>query len=380
MYADKILKGAQPGRSSHRAAYEVRAGHQPQDRQGPSPYDPALAAGAGGSGHRVVNRRRFLLTSLAGALAGRLAAEAQQPATPVIGWLSARSREDTAHLVAAFLRGLGENGFVEGQNVVIEYRWAQGRYDRLPTMATEIVHRPVSVLASTGGEPAAAAAKAATSRVPIVFAIGGDPVKQGFTASFRRPGGNATGVSGLTNDLEPKRLGLLRELVPRAATIGVLVNPQFPPSECQVKDVQEAARSLRLQIDILRASSDQEISAAFDAVTRRHLPALAVAGDPFFDTRRDKLVALAAHHAIPTMYHVREFAEAGGLISYGIDFSEVYRQVGVYVGQILKGAKPADLPVMEPSRFELVINLKTAKALGLTIPPSLLARVDQVIE
>ena len=327
-----------------------------------------------------MNRRRFLLTSLAGALAGRLAAEAQQPTTPVIGWLSARSREDTAHLVAAFLRGLGENGFVEGQNVVIEYRWAQGRYDRLPTMATELVHRPVSVLASTGGEPAAAAAKAATSRVPIVFAIGGDPVKQGFTASFRRPGGNATGVSGLTNDLEPKRLGLLRELVPRAATIGVLVNPQFPPSERQMKDVQEAARSLKLQIDILRASSDQEISAAFDAVTRRHLPALAVAGDPFFDTRRDKLVALAAHHAIPTMYHVREFAEAGGLISYGSNPIANYLQAAAYVARIVKGTAPADLPVQQPTKFELVINLKTAKTLGLTVPLTLQAAADEVIE
>ena len=327
-----------------------------------------------------MDRRRFLFTLLAGALAVPLVGEAQQTATPVIGWLSARSREDTRHLVNAFLRGLAEGGFKEGHNVTIEYRWAEGRYDQLPTLAAELVRHRVSVLASTGGEPSALAAKTATSAIPIVFAIGGDPVKQGLVASFNRPAGNATGVSGLTSELEPKRLGLLRDLVPQTAAFTVLVNPQFPESERQVKDVQQAAQLLNLQVEILRATTEREIGVAFDTVARRRLSALVVAADPFFDTRRQKFVSLAAQHAVPTMYQVREFVEAGGLVSYGIDFSDVYRQVGVYVGRILHGARPADLPVVQPSRFEFVINLKTAKALGLTIPPSLLARADQVIE
>ena len=325
-------------------------------------------------------KRRDLLRMVAGTtLACPVPVTAQQPPLPVIGYLSARSPQDTGHLVDAFRRGLGEGGFVEGQNVTIEYRWAHGQYDRLPSMAAELVRRPVSVLASTGGEPAALAAKAATSTIPIVFAIGGDPVKQGLAASFSRPGGNATGISLLTNTLEPKRLGLLRDLVPRGATIGFLLNPNFPPAQDQLNDIQEAARTSAQQMHVLRASTDAEIGAAFEAAAQRRVAALAVAADPFFDTRREKLVALAARFAVPAMYHFREFAQAGGLVSYGIDASDVYRQVGVYVGRILKGTKPADLPVMQASKFALVVNLKTAKALGLTLPQSWLLQADEVI-
>jgi putative ABC transport system substrate-binding protein len=267
-------------------------------------------------------RRREFITLLGGAAAWPLAARAQQPAMPVIGYLSARSPDDTTHLLAAFRRGLGEHGFVEGQNVTIEYRWALGRYDRLQEMATELVRRPVAVLTATGGEPSALAAKAATSTIPIVFSIGGDPVKQGLVASYNRPGGNATGVSLLTSPLEQKRLGLLRELVPQATTMGFLLNPTLPQSGSQLSDIQEAARTLNLQIHVLRASTDHEIDSAFETVAPQRIQALAVAADPFFDTRREKLVALAARHAVPTMYHFREYAVAGGLVSYGVDPSD----------------------------------------------------------
>jgi putative ABC transport system substrate-binding protein len=327
-----------------------------------------------------MRRRDFITLLSSAAVAWPIAARAQQPAMPVIGYLSARSPDDTAHLVAAFRRGLGEGGFVEGQNVTIEYRWALGQYDRLPAMAAELARRPVAILATTGGEPAALAAKAATSTIPIVFLIGGDPVKVGLAASYNRPGGNATGMNILTATLEAKRLGLLHELVPQAATIGVLLNPNFQPAESQLRDVQEAARTIGLQIHVLHAGTDRELDAAFETIAQQRIAALAVTADPFFDTRRDKLVALAARHAVPTMYHFREFAAAGGLISYGIDTLETNRQLGVYAGQILKGAKPADLPVMQPTKFEFVINLKTAKALGLDVPPGLSARADELIE
>jgi putative tryptophan/tyrosine transport system substrate-binding protein len=327
-----------------------------------------------------VKRREFITLLGGAATAWPLAVRAQQPAMPVIGWLSARSPHDTVPLVAAFHRGLGEDGFVEGQNVTIEYRWALGEYDRLPAMAAELVRRPVTVLATTGGEPAALAAQAATSTIPIVFAIGGDPVKLGLAASYNRPGGNATGINILTATLEAKRLGLLHELVPQAATIGVLLNPKFQPANSQLRDLQQAAPALGLQIQVLRASTDSELDAAFETVTQQRIAALAATADPFFDTRRDKLVALAARHAVPTMYHFREFAVAGGLVSYGIDPLETYRQVGVYVGRVLKGAKPADLPVLQPTKFEYVINLKTAKALGLTVSNSMQLLADEVIE
>jgi putative ABC transport system substrate-binding protein len=238
----------------------------------------------------------------------------------------------------------------------------------------------VTVLTATGGEPAALAAKAATSTIPIVFTVGGDPVKQGLVASYNRPGGNATGVSLLTSPLEPKRLGLLRELVPQATTIGFLLNPNLPQSGSQLSDVQEAARAINLQIHILRAGTDREIDSAFETVAQQRIPALAVAADPFFDTRREKLVALAARHAVPTMYHFREFAVAGGLVSYGIDPSDAYRLVGVYTGRVLKGVKPAELPVLQSTKFEFVINLKTAKALGIKFSDNLLSLADEVIE
>jgi len=326
-----------------------------------------------------VNRRSFI-TLLGGAAAWPLAASAQQPAMPVIGYLSARSPDDTAHLVAAFRRGLGEGGLVEGENVVIEYRWALGQYNRLPAMAMELVHRPVALLATTGGEPVALAAKAATTTIPIVFLIGGDPVKARLAASYNRPGGNATGVNMLTETLEPKRLGLLRELVPQAAVIGVILNPNFAPAEDQLKAVQEAARSLSLQVHALRASTGAEIDAAFEAIAQHRISALVVPANPLFDARRDNLVALAARYAVPAMYAFRDYAVTGGLMSYGPDLADLYRQVGLYAGRILKGDKPADLPVLQPTKFEFVINLRTAKALGFEVPPTVLALADEVIE
>src|SRR5262245_860444 len=326
-----------------------------------------------------LKRREFITLLGGGAAVWPFAAQAQQPAMPVIGDLRARSPEDTTHLVAAFRRGLAENGYVEGQNVAIEYRWARGQVDRLAALAAELAGRSVAILVATGGESAALAAKAATSTIPIVFSMG-DPVKAGLAASYNRPGGNATGINLLTDTLEPKRLGLLHELMPQAATIAFLLNPDFPSAEDQSKDMQEAARAIGLHIHALRANTDREIETAFETVAQHRIGALAVAASPFFDTRRDTLVALAARHAVPTMYHFREFAAAGGLMSYGIDPVDAYRQVGVYAGRVLKGAKPADLPVLQPTKFEFVINLKTAKALSLEIPARLLSFVDEVIE
>jgi putative ABC transport system substrate-binding protein len=325
-------------------------------------------------------KRRELITLLGGTALWPLGAYAQQPAMPVIGYLSARSPEDTAHLVEAFRRGLGETGFFEGHNVTTEYRWALGHQDRLPALAADLVQKPVTVLVSTGGESAALAAKAATSTIPIAFIIGGDPVKLGLAASYRRPGGNATGISILTATLEPKRLELLRELMPHVSTIGALLDPNFPPYEGQLRDLREAARMLDLQVQELRASTDAEIDLAFETVARQRIAALTVVAGPFFDTRREKLVDLAVRHAVPTMYHFREFPVAGGLISYGIDSRVSYRHIGVYAGGILKGEKPAELPVLQPTKFELVINLKTAKALGLKVPLTLQVAADEVIE
>ena len=325
-------------------------------------------------------RRREFITLLGGvATTWPLAARAQQPAMPVIGFLSARSPEESAHLVAAFQSGLADNGYIAGQTVLIEYRWALGQYDRLPTMAADLVRRPVAVLAAVGGEPAAMAAKTVTSTIPIVFAMD-DPVKQGLVESFNRPGGNATGMAVLSPDLEAKRLGLLHELVPQASTIGVLLNPNFPPAQHQLEEVQIAAQATNLQILALRASTDRDIDEAFDRLIKQRIAALSVASDPFFDTRRDKLIGLAARYAVPTIYQFREYPAAGGLISYGIDIANVYRQIGIYVGRILKGAKPADLPVMQPTKFELVLNLKTAKTLHLAIPSGVFSIADEVIE
>jgi putative tryptophan/tyrosine transport system substrate-binding protein len=326
-------------------------------------------------------KRRAFITLIGGAVAAwPLAARAQQPAMPTIGYLSARSPEDTPHLVEAFRRGLKEAGFVEGQNVTVEYRWAFGQHDRLPALAADLVRKPVAVLVSTGGESAALAAKAATSTIPIAFIIGGDPVKLGLAATYSQPGGNATGISIMTSTLEPKRLELLRELVPQASTIGVFLDPNFPPYEGQLRDLREAARELGLQVQELRVSTDTEIEQAFETVARQHIAAVMVVAGPFFDTRREKLVTSATRYAVPAMYHFREFTVAGGLVSYGIDSRVSYRQIGVYAGGILKGEKVADLPIIQPTKFELVINLKTAKALGLKVPLTLQVAADEVIE
>jgi putative tryptophan/tyrosine transport system substrate-binding protein len=328
-----------------------------------------------------MRRREFIAVASVGvAVAWPLAARAQQTAMPVIGFLNSRTAADTGHLVRGFRRGLAESDYVEGQNVAIEYRWASGRYDRLPELALELVRRPVAVIVATGGDPVGLAAKAATSTIPIIFVVSGDPAKLGLAASFTRPGGNSTGLSIFTSDIGAKRLGLLRELVPQAAKIGFLSNPTFPTAETQLNDVQEGARSLGVEIEIFRASTEAEIESAFNAIPQQRLGALVVAADPFYDTRRVQLVVLMARHSLPAMYHLREYAAAGGLMSYGIDLADVYRQMGSYAGKILRGAKPADLPVVQPTRFELVINLPTARVLGLTVPQSLLAAADEVIE
>ena len=325
-------------------------------------------------------RRRDFLLGLGGAAAWPLSARAQQPAMPVIGYLSTRSPDESPHMVAAFYRGLAENGYAEGRNVTVEYRWALGQYDRLPALAAELARWPVTLLAATGGDPAARAAKAATATVPIVATFTDDPVGSGLIASLSRPGGNITGISNLTSTLEAKRLGLLRELVPQAATVGVLLNPNWPAAANQLRDLQEAARAIGLQLHVLRASTDREIDTAFESVVQHRISALVVASDAFFNSRRDQLTALAGRHAVPTMYSFRDYALAGGLISYGIDLVDVYRHIGVYAGRILKGAKPGDLPVVQPTKFELVINLKTAKALGLALPLLLQQLADEVIE
>jgi putative tryptophan/tyrosine transport system substrate-binding protein len=327
-----------------------------------------------------MRRREFIMLLVSATTTWPVPARAQQPPVPVIGYLSARSPEDTANLLAAFRSGLAQNGFVEGQNVAIEYRWARGQYDRLSAMAAELVGRSVSLLTTTGGEPAAFAASAATSTIPIVFTVGGDPVKEGLVASFSRPGGNATGITLLTNLLEPKRFSLLRELVPPKSTIAVLLNPKFSAAAQILSDVRAAAKATDLQIQVLQASTDGELDAAFEAISRGHFAALATTADPFFDTRREKITALAARCAVPAMYHAREYVLAGGLMSYGIDFSEAYRQTGIYAGRVLKGEKPADLPMMQATKFLMVVNLKTAKALGIKISDNLLSLADEVIE
>jgi len=324
-------------------------------------------------------KRRTFITLLGGAAAAwPLAARAQQPAMPVIGFLHAASPEPFAPLVAAFRRGLNETGYVEGQNVTIEYRWAEFQNDRLPALAADLIAHKVTVL-SVFGPPTTLAAKAATVTIPIVFVVGVDPVDSGLVASLNRPGGNLTGVTLLTASLGAKRVGLLRELIPKADLMAVLVNTTSE-GMTQAKDVQDAARKAGLRAIVLNAATDADIDAAFATLSRQRIGGLMVGGDQFLDTKLDRIVALAARHSMPTIYHRRDFVAGGGLMSYGTSVVEVYRQVGIYTGRILKGEKPADLPVLQPTKFELVINLKTAKALGITIPPGVLAIADEVIE
>ena len=307
-----------------------------------------------------------------------LAAEGQQKAMPVIGVLSTGS-PGPSPFMAAFRQGLSEAGYVEGQNLAIEYRWAEGHYDRLPALAADLVGRKVDLIMA-GSPPSALAAKSATSTIPIVFRSGADPVGDGLVASLARPGGNLTGVSFVADELTAKRLELLSELVPRAGVIALLVNPNNATAERVIRDVQEAARTKRLQLHVLKASSESEIDTAFASLVQLHAGALVVAGDPFLSSRREKFVALASRHAVPSIYAWREFAASGGLISYGPSLTLAFRLVGHYAGKVLKGAKPADLPVEQPTKFELVINLKTAKALGLKIPQTLLLRADEIIQ
>jgi putative ABC transport system substrate-binding protein len=327
-----------------------------------------------------MRRREFLV--LLGAAASRpLAARAQQPAMPVIGFLSGRSPYESSGAVAEFRQGLDETGYFESKNVVIEYRWAEGRYDRLPALAAELVSRQVTVIAAVGGPSSGLAAKGATATIPIVFISGADPVQEGLVASLNKPGGNATGVAPLLPAMEGKRFGLLHEVVPNAALIGVLLNPAAASYlDRETSDVQEAARVVGQQLLILRASTEEAIEAAFAIAVEQRAGGLLVAADPFFVSRREQIVALAARYAIPAIYEVREYATAGGLMTYGINIGDAYHQVGSYVGRILKGEKPANLPVLQPTKFEFVINLTTAKALGVAIPPGLLSIADEVIE
>jgi putative tryptophan/tyrosine transport system substrate-binding protein len=325
-------------------------------------------------------RRRDFITLVGGAtVALPLVAQAQQPAMPVIGFLTSASPEAYAPMITAFRQGLKEAGYVEGHNVAIEYRWAEGHYDRLPALAADLVRRQVAEIV-TGGTPAALAAKAASSTIPIVINVGIDPAQIGLVASFNRPGGNVTGLALLTVELAAKQLEVLHELLRTSAAVALLVNPNNPVTEPVTKGVRDAARSLGLQLHVLNASKEGEIDAAFGKLIELRAGALVVSGDPFFNSRRDQIVALAARHALPAIYVWREFVVAGGLMSYGTDLADAYRQVGIYAGKILKGAKPADLPVERVVRLELVINLKTAKTLGLTFPITLLGRADEVIE
>jgi putative ABC transport system substrate-binding protein len=325
-------------------------------------------------------KRREFITLLVGAAAWPLAARAQQPAMPVVGFLDPRSPDGNADRVRAFRQGLKEAGFVEGENVASEYRWAENQIDRLPALAAELVGRRVAVFVTTGGAAAAFAAKAATTTIPIVFVTAEDPVRAGLVASLARPGGNLTGINFFSAELVAKRLELLRELVPAAARVAVLVNPTGPTVETTLKDVEPAARALGLQIQVLNASTGREINAAFATFVRERLDALFVGIDPFFVSRRVQIVQLAARHAVPAIFQYRAFVEAGGLMSYGGSVTDSYRLSGVYTGRILKGEKPADLPVQQATKVELMINLKTAKALSLTVPLPLLARADEVIE
>jgi putative ABC transport system substrate-binding protein len=328
-----------------------------------------------------MTRREFIALLGSGVTAWPVAARAQQPATPVIGYLGSQSPEEFAGRLRAFRQGLSETGYVEGMNVDIEYRWAENQYDRFPALLADLVRSKVTVIAAVTGTPPALAAKAATTTIPIVFATAGDPVALGLVASLNRPGGNLTGVATLTVELGPKQLEMLRELVPTATIIALLVNPTNPTNaETLSRDLQAAARTLGLQLHVLHASTERDFDPVFASLPRLRAGALVIGSDPFFNGRSQQLAALALRHAMPTMFPFREYAIAGGLMSYGNSFADAHRQVGAYTGRILKGEKPADMPIQQSVKVELVINLKTAKALGLDVPPALLARADEVIE
>jgi putative ABC transport system substrate-binding protein len=325
-------------------------------------------------------RRRDFITLLGSAAAWPLAARAQQPRMPVVGFLNGTSAPSFAPMVAGFRRGLSSVGYVEGQNVAIEFRWAESQPDRLPALAADLVRRGVAVIAATGGLQTVLAAKTATADIPIVFTSGSDPVRLGIIASFNRPGGNATGVNMLITEIEAKRLGLLHELVPAAARIAVIVDPNNPDSDIELRDVQAGASRIGVELDVLHAARGEEVDAVFATLAHSGAQALLVTGSPFFLAQRERIVTLTARHRVPAIYEASSYAAVGGLMSYGPSIPDAYRQVGVYVGQILKGAKPADLPVIQPTAIELTINLKTARAMGLEIPPTLLALADELIE
>ena len=325
-------------------------------------------------------KRRDFLTLLGGSAAWPMTVRAQNAALPVVGFLHSRGQEDATHIAGGFRRGLRDAGFIDGQNIRVEYRWARGHYEQLPALAQELASIPASVIVAGGGSPAALAAKSASSMIPIVFVMSADPVKLGLAESINRPGANVTGINIYATVLDPKRLSLLHDLIPTASTIGFLVNASFPPSLQQISSAEAAARGMGLRIDVLRASSEQEIYAAFESFGKNNIRALAVASSPYFDDHRTRIVDLAARYSIPTIYHFREYAVAGGLVSYGVDIVDAYRQMAIYVSQILKGAKVSELPILDATKFDLVINLKTAKALGLTIPSGVLAIADDVIE
>ena len=326
-------------------------------------------------------RRREFIALISGAAAGwPLAARAQQPAMPVIGFLSSRSPSESASVEAAFREGLKEAGYIEGQNLHIAFRWADGQFDRLPPLAEALVDLRVAVIVAVGGLNAAFAAKSATATIPIVFVVGVDPVANGLVASLNRPAGNITGVTVMSAELVLKRLELLRELAPKGAAVAMLVNPLSPESTHEIKDVQVAAQTMGLQLKMFNASTLNELNSAFAAIAEQRPDTLLVGTDPFFLLRREELTVLAARTGVPAIYPFREFAPSGGLISYGTNIASTYRQAGIYTGRILKGTKPAELPIMLPTKFQMVVNLKTAKVLGLTVPPTLLARADEVIE
>lgn len=329
-----------------------------------------------------MRRREFIMLvgGAAAASAWPFAARAQQSAMPVIGFLHSGSPGPLTAQVAAFNQGLMETGYVDGQNVAIEYRWAEGHYDRLPTLASDLVGRKVSILAPAGGIPPALAAKAATTTIPIVFLMGSDPLQAGVVTSLNRPEGNVTGVSFLINSMGTKRLELLSQMAPKASTIGILVNPTNPDAEIETRDAQIAAQALGRKLLVVKASTENDFEAAFATLVAQGAGAFTIGGDPFFDSQRERIIALAARHRMPAIYLLRIYPMAGGLMSYGTSLSDAYRQQGVYVGRILKGIKPADLPVIQPTKFEFVLNLKIAKALGLEVPPSLLTIADDVIE